>query len=228
MNWELLQQPFEHLSRSYRVVAFDHPGSGETVVAPNALTFEHHVDTVFGILDAFEIYRCVLAGESMGGTTALACALRQPERFEARVLVDSSTSGFDNRSTRQFVDGLRADHVATMSLFVDLCVPEPNSDHLKQWLYRILMRPDVDSAIELLEAMYGIDLRPSLPGLDLPILVVNGELDALPTSGVERARETAELLPDSRLHVVEGAGHVPTLTRPEEVASVMQAFLAEH
>jgi pimeloyl-ACP methyl ester carboxylesterase len=226
-NWELWQQPFEHLSRLYRVIAYDHPGSGETVVPPGTLTFEHHVDALFGLLDAFDVDRCILAGESMGGTTAMACALREPDRFEAVVLVDSPMWDFDNPSIRQFVDLLRADHARTMSDFVDLCVPEPDSDHFKRWLYRILMRPDVETAVALLEAMYGIDLRHSLPELDLPTLVMNGELDALPANGVERARETASLLPNARLHVIDGAGHVPTLTRPNEVAATMHAFLAE-
>lgn len=64
------------------------------------------------------------------------------------------------------------------------------------------------------------------PDIQAPVLVVNGELDALPANGVERAEETAAMLPDGRLHVVAGAGHVPTLTRPDEVASTIQTFLA--
>jgi 3-oxoadipate enol-lactonase len=227
-NWELWQQPFERLSQTYRVIAYDHPGSGETLVSPGTLTFDHQVDTLFGILDVSEVDRCILVGESNGGTTAVAAAARRPERFEALVLVDSPMWDFDNEPVRQFIAGLQADHVATMSFFVDLCVPEPNSDHLKRWLYRILMRPDADTAISLLEAMYGIDLRPSLPDIELPALVVNGELDALPATGVERAQETAALLGDARLHVVDGAGHVPTLTRPDEVATAIHEFLVRH
>jgi pimeloyl-ACP methyl ester carboxylesterase len=227
-NWELWQQPFERLSQTCRVIAYDHPGSGETVVRSGALTFEHQVDTVFGVLDAFEVDSCVLAGESMGGTVAMAAAARRPERFEALVLVDSPMWDFDNETVRQFIAGLRADHASTMSLFVDLCVPEPNSDHLKRWLYRILMRRDADTAIDLLEAMYGVDLRPSLPEIGRPVLVINGELDALPANGIERARETATLLCNAHFHVVRDDGHVPTLTRPDDVTAAIQAFLATH
>jgi pimeloyl-ACP methyl ester carboxylesterase len=225
-NWELWQQPFERLSEAHRVVAYDHPGSGETQVPPERLTFETHVDTVFGVLDALDVDRCVLAGESMGGTVAVAAMLRQPERFDALVLVDSPMWDFDNETTRRFSQALRANHAGTMSSFVDLCIPEPDSDHFKRWLYRILMRQDATTAIALVETMYGLDLRPSLSGIQIPVLVVNGELDALPAHGVERAEETAALLPEGRLHVVAGAGHVPTLTRPDEVASAIQKFLA--
>lgn len=224
-NWELWQQPFERLSERGRVVAYDHPGAGETRAHPGSLTFEHQVDTVVGLLDALAIDRCVLAGESMGGTVALAAVLRRPERFEALVLVDSPMWDFDNEMVRRFIDGLRADHAATMSSFVDLCIPEPDVDHLKRWLRRILMRQDVETAVALLEAMYEVDLRPSLPEIEIPVLVVNGELDALPANRVERAVDTAAALPDGRLHVVAGAGHVPTVTRPSAVAAAMGAFL---
>lgn len=161
-NWELWQQPFDRLRRTSRVIAYDHPGAGETDVALDHLTF-----------------------------------------------------------------GLRADHPGTMSSSVDLCIPEPDSDHLERWLLRILLRSDAATAIALLEAMYGIDLRPRLPEIDVPVLVVNGELDALPANRVERAEETAELLPDARLHVGAGAGHLPTLTRPGEVAAAIETFLAD-
>lgn len=224
-NWELWQQPFERLSRTHRVVAYDHPGSGETLVAAERLTFEHQVDTVAGVLDALGIDRCVLAGESMGGTVAVAAALREPERYEALVLVDSPMWDFDDVPVRRFIDGLRADHRGTLRAFVDLCIPEPDSEHLRRWLLRILTRPDAATAIALLEAMFGIDLRPSLPAIQVPVLVINGELDALPANGVERAEETATLIDGARLHVIEGAGHVPTLTRPDEVASEIETFL---
>ncbi|HVM40787.1 MAG TPA: alpha/beta hydrolase [Acidimicrobiia bacterium] len=226
-NWELWQQPFEILSRSYRTVAYDHPGAGETVVPHEALTFDQQVDTLVDLLDDFDIDRCVLAGESNGGTTAIAAASRQPERFEALVLVDSPISDFDNEPTRQFVDALRADHEGAMRAFVDFCIPEAGAEHLKRWLLRILMRPDVETAVALLEAMSDVDLRPILPEIGIPTLVVMGELDALPNNGVAVAEETVGLLPDAQLHVVDGAGHVPTLTRPGEVAGAVEAFLAQ-
>lgn len=225
-NWELWQQPFEILSRSYHTIAYDHPGAGETVVPPDALTFECQVDTLFHLLDAYGIERCILAGESNGGTTAVAAVARQPERFEALVLVDSPMCDFENEPTRQFVDGLRADHEGTMRAFVDFCIPEPDSDHLKRWLLRILMRPDVDTAIALLEAMDAVDLRASLDDIGIPALVMVGELDPLPNNGVDAAQDTAERIPDAKLQVLTGAGHVPTLTRPDDVAMAMGSFLA--
>lgn len=132
-NWELWQQPFELLSADgYRTIAYDHYGAGETVAPSELATFEGQVQAVFQILDHYDIGRCVLAGESNGGTVALAAAARHPERFRGVIVVDAATNGFDNDRTRGFVEALRSDHAGSMGMFVDFCIPEPDADHLKR------------------------------------------------------------------------------------------------
>ncbi|HKJ77485.1 MAG TPA: pimeloyl-ACP methyl ester esterase BioH, partial [Gammaproteobacteria bacterium] len=57
------------------------------------------------------------------------------------------------------------------------------------------------------------DLRPALPALGRPVLLVQGERDTLvPTAAAEAA---ADLLPDARLQILAGAGHAPFLSHPE-------------
>ncbi len=102
-DWELWQQPFEILSQRYRVITYDHVGAGETTVPLDVLTFESLVEMVFGVIDAYEVKRCVLAGESYGATVAIMAALQQPDRFESLVLVDGAPGGFDHSGTRRFV-----------------------------------------------------------------------------------------------------------------------------
>jgi len=226
-NWELWQQPFELLSDRYRTVAYDHFGAGETVVAPEFWTFDAQVEAVFGLLDLLELDRCVLMGESNGGTVAMAAALRAPERFSGLVLVDAPHANFDQPRIRAFIEALRRDFPATIRAFVELCTPEPEVDHIRRWARNILLKADPEAAVSLLETMYPLDLRPSLPEIALPTLVIHGALDALPATGLEVAEETARLIPNARLQVVAGAGHVPTLTFPEQVAEAIDAFVIE-
>lgn len=226
-NWELWQQPFELLSGCYRCVAYDHFGAGETVAGPELWTFAAQVDAVFGMLDLLELDRCVLLGESNGGAAAIDAVLRRPERFEALVLIDAAHSGFDQPQVRAFVDALRRDFAGTIHGFVDLCTPEPDVEHIRRWVRNVLLKASPEAAAALLETMYQVDLRSSLPEIRIPTLVVHGELDALAFTRPEVAEETARLIAGARLHIVSGAGHVPTLTRPEEVAQATAAFLAE-
>lgn len=68
------------------------------------------------------------------------------------------------------------------------------------------------------------DARGRLDRIDLPALVTVGDHDEM---SVESARDMARRLPDSRLEVIEGAGHLTMVDRPEAYARVIRNFLVE-
>lgn len=224
-DWELWQQPFELLSRRCRVVGYDHHGAGETPVPVDALSFEVQVETVFNVMDALGLDRCVIAGESNGGTVAIEAALRDPDRFEALVLVAAAYTGFDDPVARAFADQLAKDFDGTLGPFIDLCTPEPDVEHIRRWLGHILRRAEPEAAVALIESMYGVDLKPRLSELRLPTLIIHGREDALPFTRPAVAHEAAQLIPGSELKMLDATGHVPTLTRPEAVASSIARFI---
>ena len=221
-SWELWQQPFELLTRAgWRCVAYDHRGSGESPVDPRQITAEALADDVVGVLDALEIERCVLAGESMGGAIALLAAERQPERFAGLVLIAPAEAVFNDRRA-MLAAGSRADYPATTHAFIERCVPERNSDHIRRWGRNILLRAEPEQAARLLEMWQGAyagDPR----RVSVPPLILHGDADAIVP--LEHARSLATLIPDAELVVLEGTGHVPTMTRPTEVvAAITRAF----
>ena len=55
--------------------------------------------------------------------------------------------------------------------------------------------------------------------------MIHGALDALPTSLLAAAEETANAIPMAELIVIPNAGHVPTLSRPEAVVEAIEEFL---
>ena len=75
--------------------------------------------------------------------------LQRPERFDGLVIVDgiTETSGqaTDHSAVRHAYD-------AYVHAFVEACVPEPDSEHLKRWGRKILMRADPESAARMLVA----------------------------------------------------------------------------
>jgi proline iminopeptidase len=66
------------------------------------------------------------------------------------------------------------------------------------------------------------DFRPRLPGLAMPVLVIQGTDDLVP---LPAAREWAEHCPDSRFLPIAGAGSHPYLERPQEFFPAADAFL---
>ena len=69
------------------------------------------------------------------------------------------------------------------------------------------------------EAVPDVDPR----RIDIPTLILHGTADGIVP--IERSRQLAELLPDAEIVEFEGSGHVPTMTRPNEVVdSILRRF----
>jgi len=224
-TWEIWQQPFEVLSGDYRTIAFDHYGAGETHVPSDLVTFEKQVELTHDLLDTFGVERTVLAGDSSNTAVAVEVARRWPDRVSALVLVSGGVDYAPSDVVRQFASSLRTDFDATMDFFVPLCLPEDTTGHLRRWLRDIISRTGGERAALLVESFYEVNVRDALANVSAPTLIIHGALDALPTSPIEAAKEMALRIPDARLVVLDDAGHVPTLSRPVEVAKAIAAFI---
>lgn len=221
-SWELWTEPFAILSQDWRAVAYDHRGAGATVAPVKSITFNRLVDDIFAVLDAYNIEECVLAAESAGALTALVAALRCPKRITGLVIVDGMYFRETSPEKDLFLLGLRKAYPATLDRFVESCVPEPESDHIKHWGRQIIDRASQAAAIALYLSAGEIDLRSELHHVAQPTLIIHGEADALVS--LDDARRLAEILPNAKLIVLPGAGHVPTMTRPLEVSREIMNF----
>lgn len=219
---ELWSGPFEILSRSWRTVAIDHRGSGASRHRAPRITFEALTIDLLRVLDALSIDSCVLAGESMGALVMLEAALRWPDRVDGLVIVDGRTSGDRTPATDRLVAGCKSDFEATMRAFINACVPEEDCAAERAWGELIVNRSDAGSAIQMLECLEGIEVESRLGLLAVPTLILHGSRDAIVP--LASAQHLAARIEGSRLVVAEGAGHVPTVTRPRWVAEQIEAF----
>lgn len=225
-SWELWIDPFSILSESWRTLAYDHRGSGATVAPIETITFDTLVDDLFAVLDAYEIQCCIVAAESAGALTALAAALRRPERIAGLVIVD----GLAFRPTQAGQDRMRAgllsDYAATLDWFVAACTPERDVAPIRRWGRQILDRASPAAALALYDLPNSVDLRPDLARITQRTLIIHGDADAiLPLAA---ARQLAATLPNAQLVILEGVGHVPTLTRPQEVARAITSYFDDY
>ena len=221
---ELWQAPFEQLSHRWRTVTYDHRGTGATVNRAPSITFDLLVSDLFRVLDALRIDTCVLAGESSGAFVVLEAALRQPERFSGLVLVDGRYQGGKSAGAARFIEGCKANFEATMEMFVNACVPDDNCDAERRWGKQIVMRSDGPSAVQLMECLEPVQLEQRLTGIHLPTLLIHGSRDII--TPITSSQNLAQRLANSKLVTIEGAGHVPTITRPAEVVRAIEEFFS--
>jgi pimeloyl-ACP methyl ester carboxylesterase len=220
---ELWAQPFETMSRSWRTVTYDHRGTGATLHR-GPITFARLVDDLFRVLDALQIERCVLAGESSGAMVVLEAVLRHPERFDGLVLVDGRSQGGRSPGGARFIEGCKADFAMTMDMFVTACINDPARLRETRWGKQIVMRSNGPAAVELMECLEDVHLEPRIGQVTQPTLILHGARDVI--TPLENARRLAQTIAGSRLVVFEDAGHVPTLTHPLQVAREIDGFFA--
>jgi pimeloyl-ACP methyl ester carboxylesterase len=219
---ELWLPPFEHLSRRWRTVTYDHRGTGATVNRASPITFELLVDDLFRVLDHLDVERCVLAGESSGALVVLEAALRQPQRFEGLVLVGGRASSANTSGAARFIEGCKANFDATMDAFVDACISEADAEAEKRWARQLVKRSNGAEAVQLMEAMWTARVEDRLPQVVQPTLLLHGRHDRI--TPVAMSEAMAARIPDAKLVVFEDAGHVPVITRAEQVAREIDAF----
>lgn len=222
---ELWAEPFSLLSAQWRTIAYDHRGSGLSPAPVESINYDNLVADVFRVMDACGLERCVLAAESAGALTALGAALARPERISHLVIVDGMYHRGLAPDQDMFLQGLRGAYPATLEKFVQLCVPEPDCEHIKAWGRQILNRAQPEAAIALRMLNSEIDIRDRLAQITQPTLILHGEKDVIVP--LERAQELAAAIPGSALTVLAGAGHVPTLTFPGKIAEAIAAFLGK-
>ena len=216
------------LSGRWRTVVYDHRGAGETQVPVESISVDAMVSDVFGVMDALGIERCVLGGFSRGVIIVLRAALRHPERFDGLILMNGygEVAEPDGSTPPRVAPSrwLGETHPDRLRWFAERCVPEPDSQHIRRWAVNILSRSSAEAA-ERIATMEGepIDWQRGLPRLKLPTLLIHGEKD--PFCHTPAMNHLHSLLPDSRLVVMEGSGHLPAMIRPHDVAREIDAFM---
>jgi 3-oxoadipate enol-lactonase len=203
------------LAERFEVVAPDLPGYGATPMPPGPFS---PLDAVTPLLPGH------LVGNSLGGRLALQTALAQPQLVERLVLVGAGLPGWEWSSVRtahaRREEELEAagdlDAVVELDLAFWLA-PEHHDE----------VRPQLRHALELQSAAPGAEPQwpdlPPLAELEAPTLVVVGDRDLADFRRI--AEHIAASAPRAELAVVEGAGHLVGLERPDELNRLLVDFL---
>ncbi|MEE4493301.1 alpha/beta fold hydrolase [Streptomyces sp. BE230] len=222
------------VTAGYRVIVPDLRGYGDSGVVPGGTgrtLLADFADDIAALLDHLGLARAVVGGVSMGGQIAMEFHLAYPERVVALVLADTSPvaetedgKAFRNRlADRLLAEGMGgyADEV------IDKMLAPYNVTGLPDVAAQVMRMMRATAPEGAAAALRGRaerpDYRDSLAGAGVPVLVVVGADDVY--TPVAEARVLHGLIPGAELVVVEGAGHLPGLERPEVFNGAMVRFL---
>jgi pimeloyl-ACP methyl ester carboxylesterase len=201
------------------VIVPDLPGHGRSE-GPGRDEIGDYATAVSDLLDALGLRRVVLGGHSMGGAIAQWMALSQPERVAGLVLIGT---GAKLRVAPALLDAVRIDPAAAIATIVAWSFGPDAPAAIRQLGNQALQEVDPAVLYGDLVACDRFDVRHRLHEIEVPALVIGATEDRL--TPLWFAHYLAENLPHAELRVVEGAGHMMALERPEEVSSAVTTFV---
>lgn len=210
------------LAPAYRVIAIDLPGFGKSDKPKADYSVQYQAGVVKEFMEFLGPGKVSLAGNSLGGWIAALVALERPDKVSRLILIDSAGLREDpassvnlNPSTKEEERNLLLAVFSNKSLVSEKLVTD-------QWEYRKEIRPVVQAAQVSFKTKPPL-LDDRLKDIKLPTLIIWGKHDMI--IPVEVAERFARGIKDSKLIVIENAGHLPQIEQPDAFARAVKGFV---
>ena len=226
-----MRAQIDGLSDTFDVVSWDAPGAGRSTDMPVSARMPAYADALAGFVGALGLDRPHVLGLSWGSTLAIELFRRHPHVPRSLIL----TAAYAGWAGSLSPDVVR-DRLQTSLHDIDMMEPEA---FVRTWLpslftddtptetreaYVAVMADfHRNGVVPMLHAIAEADLRDVLPTIDVPTLLLYGELDQ--RSPLEVAEALRAAIPTSELVVLPGVGHMGNLEAPDAFNAAVRAFL---
>ncbi len=222
--WEGL---LPHLPPALRVLRWDARGHGRSGAPPAPWGMGALVGDAETVLDFFGIREAVMVGLSMGGLVAQGLAVKRLDLVRGLVLSNTAArigtpTIWAARAARVRAGGMAAIADDLLRGWFSRDARARGLDTL--WRNRLLSCP-AETCAATCEALSGADFYTPTSGLRLPLLGIAGSEDGL--TPPDLVRETVDLVPGARFHLIRRQGHLPVLEDPAGYAAILTGFLRD-
>ncbi len=223
----------EPLGEHWQITKIDPRGAGRSPKPEGPYSIDEMANDIVETVNENEPFHVV--GHSLGGYLAMTLAITRPELVRSLILVASSAGGANHHPvpepTREAwmreVGKSPAEYArATMHLSFSPGWAEANPEHYEKWLEERLEYP---TPADTWTAQYGAGAAHLEEGMEVekiavPTTIIHGRADRI--LPCENSVELAERIPNSRLFLVEGSGHLIPMERPELFNGLAAGFWA--
>jgi 3-oxoadipate enol-lactonase len=226
MSLDVWSDVVERLSPTRRIVSFDLRGHGESSRS-GPFTVEAYADDTAAVLDARGIQRAHLVGTSFGGSTAVTLAHRHPKRVATVASIGGALSPgeLDLDGAIAMIRSVGVRDFFAAFLPQGSFAPGTSQALIDRALSAASTGRDVEMVIEITTTALSTDVAAIAEAVDVPALVVTGELDM--TCPVQVGREFAEAMNTEHV-VLPGRGHVVSMEAPDDIAKLIAEHVALH
>jgi pimeloyl-ACP methyl ester carboxylesterase len=232
--WRDWEPQLDSLSASYRCIAIEHRGHGRSERPLGHYSTRLFADDAMVLLDQLGIAHAHVVGLSMGGMVAQHIAAARPDLVDALVLADTGAFMHDGPSAflAQWAEQVRAEGLPDSHGVVGDSVPGWSAATLRDHpeVARNNIREaegtDPDAWYRAAIAVTEHDTRSVLGRITAPTLLFWGADDHMVP--VDLAGPLQAGIADTRLIVLDDAGHVCNLAQPEAFNAALIEFLDAH
>jgi pimeloyl-ACP methyl ester carboxylesterase/DNA-binding CsgD family transcriptional regulator len=207
----------EEFAKDHTFIHYDERGNGLSDWQVADLSLEAFVRDLEAVVDALALDRFPLIGSSKGGPTAIAYAVRHPERVSHLVLLGAYAKGIRRRGTTAEIEqreamitlmrqGWAQDNPAYRQMFTMRFLPDGTLEELHALNDLQPLACSVDNAVRIERVMGEIDIVDLLPQVAVPTLVLHCRDDG--SIPFEQGRLIASRIPGARFVELEGRNHI--------------------
>jgi 3-oxoadipate enol-lactonase len=222
-DFRIWNEVAEILAPDFRIITYDKRGNGLSESGPDKNDMADYARDLMGLLDQVGLGHATIVGLSIGGLIAQEFYRQHPERVAALVLCDTAAKigtdeVWDQRIAQVERGGIESLADAVLERWFTADFRSRRSTELAG-MRAMLTRTPRQGYLAACGALKRADLRPYAGRIETPTLCLVGDQDG--STPVALVRETASLIPRSRFEIIEGAGHLPNVERPEIVAKLV-------
>ena len=217
----------EKFADTFRVIAIDALGHGASP-RPVGFTLEDQALAINALIESLGYDSVTLLGVSMGSYLAAQTAILYPARVSNLVLVvtkgHGKTSSVVAYAQRHGFDLATASMEETLVFMSGAVWAPTTSDEQRAAIMTAqgeapVLTPDDRAAID--RSLQDFDLRPGLPSITAPTLVISGRFDGL--NPPEAGEEVASLIPGATFAVYENSGHMLAYEEADRLVAEVEA-----
>jgi 3-oxoadipate enol-lactonase len=221
----------DRLVERRRVLLFDNRGIGESDAPPGPYTAAAMAEDAAQVLDEARVERAHVVGTSLGGMVAQELALAHPERVDRLVLACTTPGGpgafpLPQRTLALMAEAPSLEPAVALRRFVENALADEAPEELVDRIYehRLASPPDPAGWAAQAAAGAGFDALDRTPGIAAPTLILHGTEDGVVDP--RNAALLAERIPDSRVRMFDGCGHLFFWEDPDGFVEAVEEFLA--
>jgi pimeloyl-ACP methyl ester carboxylesterase len=236
MSRHFFSRNIDALAAGHRVVALDFRGHGASPSIEGGHSIAQYARDVRALIEHLDLDGTVLMGWSMGSLVAWDYQRQfgADPRLAGVVIISQGPSDLTQDDWPHgiaaplelgtYLEAAQGDFRGFFAAFVPAMFKTPPGEAEQAAMLDAICGIDPNAGTVILADQTLRDLRPAIPDMTLPHLLVWGTHEGV----VERASGEwlAEHLPDAALHVFEDSGHCPMWEEPERFNALVREWVA--